>query len=109
MAGPKVEAKLALKVHPGARRNLVVSVTPDLVDIKVAAPADKGRANAELVRFLAEALGISKSAISIVRGGFSRNKLVAISGLTQEDAVARLSGQASTKTTANQPALLPHD
>lgn len=109
MCEAKPEAKVALKVHPGARRNLIVKVTLDLVDIKVAAPANKGKANAELVCFLAEALGVSKSAISIVRGKFSRDKLVAISGLTREDAVARLSGQAPTKTTARQPTLLPHD
>lgn len=109
MAVPKVEAKLALKVHPGARRNLIVSVTPELVDIRVAAPADKGKANAELVCFLAEALDVPKHVISIVRGEFSHDKLVAISGLTREDAVARLSGQGSTKTTVRQPTLLPHD
>ena len=53
MCEAKPEARVALKVHPGARRNLIVKVTPELVDIKVAAPADKGKANTELVHFLA--------------------------------------------------------
>jgi uncharacterized protein (TIGR00251 family) len=106
MAVPKTEARLALRVHPGARRNSIVSVSADLVDIKVAAPADKGKANAELVSFLAETLGVARSHVTIVRGELSRNKLISISGLTVEQAVLRLNGVVATKKDSPQGRLV---
>lgn len=90
MSDQNIEAKLALRVHPGARRNQVTSASGEFIDLKVAAPADKGKANAELVSFLAEALGIARSDIRILRGDYSHNKLVAVSGLKKEDALSRL-------------------
>lgn len=96
---------MALKVHPGAKRNQIISATCDLVDVKVAAPADKGKANAELIEFLAATLGLPKSRVQVTRGEFSRNKLISISGLTREDAVFRLSRMSANK--GIQGALLP--
>lgn len=107
MSEPELEAKLALKVHPGAKRNQITSVTLDLVDVKVAAPADKGKANSELLEFLAEMLGLPKSRVRVIRGEFSRNKLVSILGLTKEDALSRLGRLVATK--GNQGALLPRE
>jgi uncharacterized protein YggU (UPF0235/DUF167 family) len=48
------------------------------------APED-GKANEELVRMLADKLGLKKSAIEIVSGFSSRNKNVDISGISVED------------------------
>lgn len=48
------------------------------------APED-GKANDELVRTLADKLGIKKSAIEIFSGFTSRNKLVDILGVSLED------------------------
>ncbi|MBI2859277.1 MAG: DUF167 domain-containing protein [Chloroflexi bacterium] len=91
------EARLALKVHPGARRNQVIAATPEVIDLKVAAPADKGRANAELIAYLAELLGVSKSKITIIRGDFSHNKLVSVDGITTAEALERLARAARGK------------
>jgi hypothetical protein len=44
----------------------------------VKAPADKGKANQELVRFLAKELGVTKDDISIINGWTSRSKLIKI-------------------------------
>ena len=52
----------------------------DAIKIKLAAPAVEGKANAALVRFLADHFGVSKSAVVIVRGEKSREKLVEIQG-----------------------------
>jgi uncharacterized protein YggU (UPF0235/DUF167 family) len=48
-----------------------------------AAPVD-GAANDAVVRVLAEAFDLPRSAIQIIRGTRSRNKVVAIRGITAE-------------------------
>jgi len=58
--------------------------------IAVAATPTKGKANDELVRFLAESLGVTRSSISIVRGATSRSKTLAIAGVPLETVRTRL-------------------
>jgi len=53
----------------------------DTLKIKVHAPPVGGAANEELVEILSEELGIRKSAITIIRGHFSRDKVVEIEGI----------------------------
>lgn len=48
--------------------------------VRVSAPANEGKANAELVRFIAELAGTRRSAISIVSGDRSRDKVLAVDG-----------------------------
>lgn len=82
--------KLVLKVHPGSRQNEVLGMRDGLLEIKVAAPATEGRANSELVAFLAKLLGIAKSDISILRGASSRIKVISLPGLAAAEAGRRL-------------------
>ncbi len=58
--------------------------------IRLRAPAVDGKANRALVAFLSEALGISKSAVRIVRGGKTRIKLIEAEGLDAEEIRRRL-------------------
>ena len=81
---------LRVRVHPNASRSAVVGYTDDILQIKIAAPPVRGKANQELVALLSRMLGISKSAISIEKGHTSRNKVLAISGLSQEEIIERL-------------------
>ena len=46
---------------------------------KIAAPAMDGKANAELIKYLAKTLGISKSGVRILSGESSRDKIVEVS------------------------------
>jgi uncharacterized protein (TIGR00251 family) len=46
--------------------------------IRVAAPPERGKANEELIRFLAEEFGVPRDAIEIVAGATSHNKLIRI-------------------------------
>jgi uncharacterized protein (TIGR00251 family) len=71
-------AVLELHVQPRAARTEVVGRHGDAIKIRVhAAPAD-GAANEELLRFLAERLGVPRSALRLVRGASSRHKRVAV-------------------------------
>ena len=58
--------------------------------VKVHAPALDGRANLALCEFLAQALGLRKSAVSLQQGAKSRLKVVEVRGLTLEGVRARL-------------------
>ena len=83
--------KISVRVYPGAPRSEVAGFVDGVFQVRVAAPPTKGKANRELVAFLGKLLGIGKSRIEITRGHTARNKLIAISGLSQEKIVRRLS------------------
>ena len=69
---------LTLHVQPGARRTEIAGVYGEALKIRLAAPPVDGKANAELVRFLARAFGVARSAVVLVRGETSRQKTVRI-------------------------------
>jgi uncharacterized protein (TIGR00251 family) len=75
---------------PGARRSELAGVAEGRLRLRLAAPAHEGRANAELVRFLAGLLDVPKSAVTVVAGASSRRKLVRVGGLTVDEARRRL-------------------
>ena len=74
-----------VKVQPKASRDQVVGYRDDVLQLRVTAPPDKGRANAAVVALLAYALGVAKSRVRIVRGQSSRDKVLTVESLTPED------------------------
>jgi uncharacterized protein (TIGR00251 family) len=85
-----MNARLAIKVTPSAGRNEIVDTKEGVVYIKIAAPPDKGKANKELISFLADKLRIKKSAVRIVKGQTSRHKTVVIEGMGGDEVLKRL-------------------
>ncbi|MFC2067650.1 DUF167 domain-containing protein [Chloroflexota bacterium] len=81
--------KISVRVQPRAVKNVVVSFTNDVWQIRLIAPPVKGKANQELVDFLSQILGIAKSSVSIIKGHTNKNKLLAINGLSQKDIIRR--------------------
>ena len=73
--------RVAVRVVPGARRSEIVAVEPQL-RVRLAAPPVEGKANAELVRVLAKALGVRRSAVRVVAGEKSRDKVVEVTGIS---------------------------
>jgi uncharacterized protein (TIGR00251 family) len=69
----------SVRARPNAAKTKVVSVMDDgSIKIAVAAPAEEGKANAELVAFLSKEFNVRASQIEIVAGGFGRRKIVRI-------------------------------
>jgi uncharacterized protein YggU (UPF0235/DUF167 family) len=62
----------------------------DVLRLSVAAPAQRGKANEAALRLLAAALGLPRERLRIVRGHTSRQKVIAIQGLDEAEARARL-------------------
>ena len=68
-----------VKVKPNAKETCLNERMEDgSWKISVAAPARAGKANAELIKFLAKEFEVSKSSVEIVSGKTSRNKRIKI-------------------------------
>jgi hypothetical protein len=86
------EKKATLEIHlqPGAKRNEVVGLRDGVLWVRVTAPALKGQANSAMVAFVAQLLDVPKDAVVITRGRISRQKVVAIQGLSPENLKEKL-------------------
>ena len=69
---------LALHVQPGAKRSEVAGLHGEALKIRLAAPPVEGRANEALLEFVAQALGVPKRSVTLVKGQASRRKLVLV-------------------------------
>lgn len=83
-------ALLPVLVQPRAPRDRLAGVHGDRVKVQVKAPPVDGAANAALVRLLARALGLPKTACSVAKGATSRRKLVHVEGLSAQELARRL-------------------
>ena len=81
-----------IRVHivPNAKIEKGVGEHGDSIKIKLRAPAVESKANAALISFLAERLNVPARTIVLLRGQKSRDKLVRIDGLTEDDVRRRL-------------------
>jgi uncharacterized protein len=77
---------LNLRISPGAKRASIEGPYGEsALKLRVAAPPVDGKANAEAERFLAELLGIPRSDVTVVRGASSRDKVILIHGVGQDE------------------------
>ncbi|HEU5280172.1 MAG TPA: DUF167 domain-containing protein [Gaiellaceae bacterium] len=95
-----VSTRLHLRVSPGAKRAGVVGPHGDGWKVRVAAPAEGGRANDAVVRLLAEALSVPRDAVTLVSGHGTRDKIVQLAGLGPTQIERRLSSAAGKERLA---------
>ncbi len=70
--------KFWVKVKPGSKKEKVVRLSEDRLEVSVSAPPEKGKANDRLIELLAKHFRVKKSAVKLLRGERSREKLVEI-------------------------------
>lgn len=58
--------------------------------VRVAAPPEGGRANAELIKLVANFLGVPRASVNIVKGAAGRRKLLEVEGFAAGDLEAAL-------------------
>lgn len=75
---------LTLHIQPGAKKTEFAGEHGDALKIRLAAPPVDGKANAALLAFLAGALGVARSAVTLRSGETSRRKVVQVDGITPE-------------------------
>jgi len=83
-------ALLQVKVVPGAKKTAFAGIVADRLKIRLQAPPVEGKANRELLRFLAAELGMKKNRLSLAAGEKSRDKAVLLSGISETEAGERL-------------------
>jgi hypothetical protein len=72
---------LEVKVIPQSRENALVEFKEGVLKIKIKGTPVKGKVNENLIKFLAEILGVSKTQIRIISGLTSPRKRIEIEGL----------------------------
>jgi uncharacterized protein (TIGR00251 family) len=77
-------------LQPRASRNEIVGRHGTELRLRLTAPPLDGAANAALIRFLAEALGVARAGVTLLTGESSRSKVVSVRGITPEEAALRL-------------------
>jgi hypothetical protein len=84
------ELRFAVHAKPRSSRSKVLGVQDGALSVALQAPPVDGEANAELVKLLAKMLGVSKSKLRFVAGSSGRRKILAVTGLTRSELLARL-------------------
>ena len=83
--------QLNVKVYPRASRNAVECNRDGSLKIRVTTAPEDNKANDAVLKLLADRLGIPRTSVRILRGHRTRNKIVQLEGLANEDLVRRLS------------------
>ena len=73
-----------VRVTPRASRSRIIGAQDGILKVALTAPPIEGEANKALLELLAKQLGVSKSAVEIIRGERGRNKLLRIRGVDVE-------------------------
>ncbi|MBK5225708.1 MAG: YggU family protein [Thermoleophilia bacterium] len=81
---------LKLRVTPGAKKSEIMGEAGGRLRIRLQAPPVEGKANRELVRFIARELGLKKNRVALAGGEKSREKTVLLIDLPLPEAHARL-------------------
>ena len=72
------EVIIEVTARPGASRRGIIGITGDRLVIGVNSKPEKGKANDELIEYLARETRVPRSALLIVRGETSRRKTIRI-------------------------------
>ncbi len=76
--------RISLKVRAGARQTEFSGRLGDVWKLHIAAPPVDGKANGEIIRFLARLAGVRTSSVRIVTGLSASTKLIEIEGIDSE-------------------------
>jgi uncharacterized protein (TIGR00251 family) len=77
--------KISVRLTPRSSKDRFTGTDGEVIKINLTAPPVDGEANQSLVRFLAKALSLKASAITITQGTTSRTKTVEVRGYDQNE------------------------
>jgi uncharacterized protein (TIGR00251 family) len=72
---------LPVYVQPGAHAAGLAGRHGDMIKVRVAAPAERNRANAAVCHLIADELGVRPAAVEVVTGRTSRRKRLRVHGV----------------------------
>ena len=82
---PGESCTIKVRVQPKSSRNQVDGFQDGALRVRVTAAPTEGQANAAVIAILAKTLGVSKSRLEIIRGYSSRDKVVSVDKLTEQE------------------------
>lgn len=82
----QVAAVISVRIQPRASKNGISRMEDGSLKIRLTAPPVDGAANEALAKFLSDVLGVSTSQVEIVSGHTGRQKIIRVSGISQESA-----------------------
>lgn len=88
MDGPSI--RLRLRVSPRAGNAAIVGRHGPAWKVRVTSPPERGKANQAVLSLLAKALEVPKTRLELVVGESARDKVVAVSGLSEDEVERRL-------------------
>ncbi len=100
---------LRVKAKPRSREDAVIGARAGELVVAVRAPAEKGKATAEVIRVVARALGLPRDSVELKSGGSSPHKvfsvpLRAVAALRELAAGQQAAGPAGTDPAGGDPA-----
>jgi len=83
----QTEKGISFQVHavPRASRTEVSGLHGVSLKLRIAAPPVEGKANEEIIRFLADRLSVRKADVSILAGQASKRKTILVRGINETD------------------------
>ncbi|MEW6354523.1 MAG: DUF167 domain-containing protein [Pseudomonadota bacterium] len=90
--------KLSVKVVPKASRSGVAGWLGETLKICVAAPPERGKANAAVEQVLAAALGVAPQYVRLAAGAAAARKIIEIDGLSEAEVRRRLTAHLRDET-----------
>jgi uncharacterized protein (TIGR00251 family) len=79
-----------VRVSPGTKRDEITGWRDKVLRVRVRAAPEKGRANEAVCALIAAALGIPARAVAVERGHTSRDKVLLVHEMTEEEVTSRL-------------------
>jgi uncharacterized protein (TIGR00251 family) len=79
-----------IRAAPGAKETGRIGLHGESLKVTVHAPPERGKANDELLRWLAESLGVAKKEIALKSGDTSRDKVFSIASLSAAEVAAAI-------------------
>jgi len=77
-------ARLRVRVQPRAAANEITGVRDGVLQVRVTAPPEGGKANAAVRRLIARRLRVGVTRVEVVRGASAREKSLQIEGFTDD-------------------------
>lgn len=77
--------RLALRVQPRSRSNEISGERAGALVVRVTAPPVDGKANEAVRRLVAKRLGVPVGRVAVIQGGSSRDKLIEVDGVDDNE------------------------
>jgi hypothetical protein len=84
-----MEYRMTVKVNPGTSQ-LKAIWRGDHLKVNLLAPPEDGKANEQLISFIADTFGLSESDLEIVKGETSQHKTIILKNLDREVLVRKM-------------------